>query len=137
MLLKGLTMMEVSREILKKYSDINGFNPNYINKSILYELIGMLYYDNVTTENIDNIINDIKENPYNYIEKSSDFNKILNDLDALVSHHDLNRDDYQVLTDAFDRESTYFIHMNKKNDFILVQNKLRCEYCRYKEERKL
>ena len=54
-------MMEVSREILKKYSDINGFNPNYINKSILYELIGMLYYDNVTTENIDNIINDIKE----------------------------------------------------------------------------
>lgn len=53
--------MEVSREILKKYSDINGFNPNYINKSILYELIGMLYYDNVTTENIDNIINDIKE----------------------------------------------------------------------------
>lgn len=130
-------MMEVSREILKKYSDINGFNPNYINKSVLYELIGMLYYDDVTTENIDNIINDIKETPYIYVEKSSDFNKILNDLDDLVYHCDLNRDDYQILTDAFDRESSYFIHMNKKNDFILVQNKLRCEYCRYKEERKI
>ena len=130
-------MMEVSREVLKKYSDINGFNPNYINKSVLYEFIGMLYYDNVTNEDIDSIINDIKENPYNYIEKSSDFNKVLNDLNALVSHHDLNRDDYQILTDAFDRESTYFIRMNKKNDFILVQNKLKCEYCRYKEERKI
>lgn len=129
--------MEVSRDILKKYSDINGFNPNYINKSVLYELIGMLYYDNVTTENIDNIINDIKENPYNYIEKSSDFNKVLNDLDTLVSHYDLNRDDYQILTDTFDRESTYFIHMTKKNDFILVQNKLKCEYFKYKEERKI
>ena len=130
-------MMEVSREILKKYSDINGFNPNYINKSVLYELIGMLYYDKVTNEEIDRVVKDIKENPYNYIEKSSDFNKILDDLNALVSHHDLNRDDYQVLTDAFDREFSYFIYMNKKNDFILVQNKLRCEYYRYKEERKL
>ena len=129
--------MEVSREILKKYSDINGFNPNYINKSILYELIGMLYYDKVTNEEIDRVVKDIKENPYNYIEKSSDFNKILDDLNALVSHHDLNRDDYQVLTDAFDREFSYFIYMNKKNDFILVQNRLRCEYYRYKEERKL
>ena len=129
--------MEVSREILKKYSDINGFNPNYINKSVLYEFIGMLYYDKVTNEEIDRVVKDIKENPYNYIEKSSDFNKVLNDLNALVSHHDLNRDDYQVLTDAFDREFSYFIYMNKKNDFILVQNRLRCEYYRYKEERKL
>lgn len=129
--------MEVSREILKKYSDINGFNPNYINKSVLYEFIGMLYYDNITNEEIDKIVKDIKETPYIYVEKSSDFNKILNDLDDLVSHHDLNRDDYQILTDAFDRESSYFIYMNKKNDFILVQNKLRCEYYKYKEERKL
>lgn len=130
-------MMKVSKEILKKYSDINGFNPKYINKSVLYEFIGMLYYDSVTTENIDNIIKDIKSNPYSYVEKSSDFNKILNDLNALVSHNDLNRDDYQILTDAFDRESSYFIYMNKKNDFILVQNRLRCEYHRYKEERKI
>lgn len=130
-------MMEVSREILKKYSDINGFNPNYINKSVLYELIGMLYYDKVTNEEIDMIVKDIKETPYIYVEKSSDFDKVLNNLNTLVSHNDLNRDDYQILTDAFDRESSYFIYMNKKNDFILVQNKLRCEYYRYKEERKI
>lgn len=130
-------MMEVSREILKKYSDINGFNPNYINKSVLYELIGMLYYDKVTNEEIDMVVKDIKEKPYNYIEKSSNFNKILNDLNTLVPHYNLNRDKYQILTDAFDRESSYFIYMNKKNDFILVQNKLRCEYYRYKEERKI
>ena len=130
-------MMEVSREILKKYSDINGFNPNYINKSVLYELIGMLYYDKVTNEEINKVVKDIKETPYIYVEKSSDFNKVLNDLDALVSHHDLNRDDYQILTDAFDRESSYFIYMNKKSDFILVQNKLRCEYYKYREERKI
>lgn len=130
-------MMEVSREILKKYSDINGFNPNYINKSVLYELIGMLYYDKVTNEEIDRVVKDIKETPYIYVEKSSDFDKVLNNLNTLVSHNDLNRDDYQILTDAFDRESSYFIHMNKKNDFILVQNKLRCEYYRYKEERKI
>lgn len=129
--------MEVSREILKKYSDINGFNPNYINKSVLYELIGMLYYDKVTNEEIDMIVKDIKETPYIYVEKSSDFDKVLNNLNTLVSHNDLNRDDYQILTDAFDRESSYFIYMNKKNDFILVQNKLRCEYYRYKEERKI
>lgn len=129
--------MEVSKEILKKYSDINGFNPNYINKSVLYELIGMLYYDKVTNEEIDRVVKDIKENPYNYIEKSSDFNKVLNDLNALVSHNDLNRDDYQILTDAFDREYSYFIYMNKKNDFILVQNKLLCKYHKYKEERKI
>lgn len=129
--------MEVSREILKKYSDINGFNPNYINKSVLYELIGMLYYDKVTNEEINKVVKDIKETPYIYVEKSSDFNKVLNDLDALVSHHDLNRDDYQILTDAFDRESSYFIYMNKKSDFILVQNKLRCEYYKYREERKI
>lgn len=130
-------MMEVSREILKKYSDINGFNPNYINKSVLYELIGMLYYDKVTNEEIDMIVKDIKETPYIYVEKSSDFDKVLNNLNTLVSHNDLNRDDYQILIDAFDRESSYFIYMNKKNDFILVQNKLRCEYYRYKEERKI
>lgn len=130
-------MMEVSEEVLKKYNAINGFNPNYINKSILYEFIGMLYYDKITTENINNIIKDIKEKPYNYIEKSSNFNKILNDLNTLVPHYNLNRDKYQILTDAFDRESSYFIYMNKKNDFILVQNKLRCEYYRYKEERKI
>lgn len=129
--------MEVSREILKKYSDINGFNPNYINKSVLYEFIGMLYYDNVTNEEIDKVVKDIKETPYIYVEKSSDFDKVLNDLNTLVSHNDLNRDDYQILTDAFDRESSYFIYMNNKNDFILVQNKLRCEYYRYKEERKI
>lgn len=129
--------MEVSKEILKKYSDINGFNPNYINKNVLYEFIGMLYYDKIANEEIDRIVKDIEETPYIYVEKSSDFNKILNDLNALVSHNDLNRDDYQILTDAFDRESSYFIYMNKKNDFILVQNKLLCKHHKYKEERKI
>lgn len=130
-------MMEVSEEVLKQYSDINGFNPRYINKSVLYELIGMLYYDKVTNEEINQVIKDIKETPYIYIEKSSDFNKILNDLDTLVPHYELNRDKYQILTDAFDRESSYFVHMNKKNDFILVQNKLKCKYYKYLEEGKL
>ena len=130
-------MMEVSKEVLRQYNEINGFNPNYINKDILYKFIGMLYYNGVTIDKIDKVVKDIKETPYIYVEKSYDFNKILNDLDDLVYHHDLNRDDYQILTDAFDRESSYFIHMNKKDDFILVQNKLKCEYCRYKEERKI
>lgn len=130
-------MMEVSKEVLRQYNEINGFNPNYINKDILYKFIGMLYYNGVTIDKIDTIIGSVKNNPYMYLEKSSDFNKILDDLDTLVYHYDINRDKYQILTDAFDRESPCFIYMNKKDEYILVQNNLKCKYNRYLEEGKL
>lgn len=130
-------MMEVSKEVLRQYNEINGFNPNYINKDILYKFIGMLYYNGVTIDKIDTIIDSVKNNPYMYLEKSSDFNKILDDLDTLVYHYDINRDKYQILTDAFDRESPCFIYMNKKDEYILVQNNLKCKYNRYLEEGKL
>lgn len=129
--------MEASKEVLRQYNEINGFNPNYINKDTLYRFVGMLYYDGIETNEINNIIDNIKKAPYTYIEKSSDFNKILDDLDNLVYHYDINRDKYQILTDAFDRESPCFIYMNKKDEYILVQNNLKCKYDKYLEEGKL
>lgn len=129
--------MEVSKEVLRQYNEINGFNPNYINKDILYRFVGMLYYDGIETDEINNIIDNIKKTPYTYLEKSSDFNKILDDLDSLVYHYDINRDKYQILTDAFDREYPCFIYMNKKDEYILVQNNLKCKYDKYLEEGKL
>lgn len=128
--------MEVTIDILKTYNSINGFKPTHtIDKDLLYEFVGMMFCDDKDVEIIRDIINDLTEQPFSCIDLFNDFNTALDELNKLYNPCPI-REDYQVLSDAFDYELPYFITIDKNDKFALYQNRLRVSYNKYKENRK-
>ena len=124
--------MEVDFDILKQYNDINGFKSKQsIDKDLLYNFIGRLFYNKCHPNNINDIIKDLEEQPFTCVGIFDDFNSALDRLNELYDPC-LIREDYQILSDAFDYELPYFITIDKNNKFCLYQNRLRVSFNKYK-----